>query len=209
MISLQKLFGKDDSFFDLLESSAAEALSSAQILSKLLKGGVTKADLNQLQQFRRRENELRKETAERLVKTYVTAIEREDIEALSNALYKIPKTIEKIAERISMAAQLIKPGDFTRHSPMVEQAAEHVVAMIKLLRRGAHLEEIKECNGRLQQVEGDADKLMLALLKELYSGKDDPIRILALKELYELLEKVIDRCRDAGNVMTQVALKNS
>jgi uncharacterized protein Yka (UPF0111/DUF47 family) len=42
----------------------------------------------------------------------------------------------------------------------------------------------------------------------LYSGKD-VAQVLALKDLYELLEKLIDRCRDCGNIIAHVALKNS
>jgi hypothetical protein len=71
------------------------------------------------------------------------------------------------------------------------------------------LERIKELNDRLQFVEGEADKLMVELLRDLYSGKQDALRVVILKDLYELMEKVIDRCRDAGNVVLQIALKNS
>ena len=69
--------------------------------------------------------------------------------------------------------------------------------------------KIKELNERLQVIEGEADKLMLELLRDLFSGKHDPLKVIALKDLYELLEKVIDRCRDAGNVINHIVLKNS
>jgi uncharacterized protein Yka (UPF0111/DUF47 family) len=81
--------------------------------------------------------------------------------------------------------------------------------MVKSLRRGVNLDETKELNGRLQQVEGEADAAIMALYKDLFSGKYDPIKVIVLKDLYELLEKVIDRCRDAGNVISHIVLKNS
>jgi uncharacterized protein Yka (UPF0111/DUF47 family) len=46
-------------------------------------------------------------------------------------------------------------------------------------------------------------------LRDLYQGNYDPKHIIFLRDLYELLEKVIDRCRDAGNVVLQVVLKNT
>ena len=58
-------------------------------------------------------------------------------------------------------------------------------------------------------IEGDADKLELELLHDLYHGDYDTKQIIFLRDLYELLEKVIDRCRDAGNVILQVVLKHS
>jgi uncharacterized protein Yka (UPF0111/DUF47 family) len=209
MISIQKLLGKDSVFFDLLEESAAEGLASAHALNRLLRNPNDKPAMEEFVKLRKKDKEITQAIAKRLVKTFVTTLEREDIEALSSALYKVPKTIEKFAERFLMVAHLLKDVDFSRHAYMIEQAAEHVLSMVKALRRGAHLEEIKELNGRMQQVEGDADKLILELYKDLYSGRYDPLKVLALKDLYEMLEKVIDRCRDAGNTVTIIVLKHS
>jgi uncharacterized protein Yka (UPF0111/DUF47 family) len=50
---------------------------------------------------------------------------------------------------------------------------------------------------------------MMSLYKDLFSGKHDALQVIALKDLYELLEKIIDRCRDAGNVIAHIALKHS
>ncbi|MBL9132355.1 MAG: DUF47 family protein, partial [Verrucomicrobiaceae bacterium] len=65
----------------------------------------------------------------------------------------------------------------------------------------------KEHNAKLQKIEGDADKFVLALLKDLYQGNHDPLRVIMLRDLYDLLEKVVDRCRDAGNVLSHIVLK--
>ena len=58
-------------------------------------------------------------------------------------------------------------------------------------------------------MEGEADEQMLVLYKDLFSGKYEPVQVMLLKDLYELLEKMIDRCRDAGNVVAHIVLKNS
>ena len=54
-----------------------------------------------------------------------------------------------------------------------------------------------------------ADRRHLELYRDLFSGKHDALKVIVLKDLYELLEKIVDRCRDAGNVISQIALKNS
>jgi len=92
---------------------------------------------------------------------------------------------------------------------MMEKATDVVLAMVRQLRHLEHLERMKELNDRLQYLEGEADKLMVTLLRELYSGRLDPVRVVVIKDLYELMEKVIDRCRDAGNIVLQIVLKNS
>jgi len=84
-----------------------------------------------------------------------------------------------------------------------------VLLMVVELRGSPNLEKIKEQNDKLQYLEGEADKLMIELLRSLYGGQLDPVSVIALKDLYDLLEKVIDRCRDAGNVVFHIVLKNS
>ncbi|MGH8029522.1 MAG: pit accessory protein, partial [Arenimonas sp.] len=49
----------------------------------------------------------------------------------------------------------------------------------------------------------------LELYRESYTRETDPMRYLILKDLFEILEKAIDRCRDAGNVIYQIVLKNA
>lgn len=209
MFSIQELLGKKDEFFDLLESSAREACASARALKSLsLDPGRSNA-LDDFVLSRRRDKAITAEISEAVCTTFITAIDREDIEALSTALYRIPKTIEKVGERILLAPHFVQGVDLSRQIDMLEKATEAVLTMIKELRAGAKLERVRTINDLLQHVEGQADKLVLELLKELYTGRIQDARIVFLKDLYELLEKVTDRCRDAGNVMMQIVLKNS
>jgi uncharacterized protein Yka (UPF0111/DUF47 family) len=211
MFSLQKLFGKDDRFFGLLEASAEEARHSVQALTKLLQSPASTPSLADFQQAKEADKRITNQINEALVQTFVSQLEREDIEVLSSALYKIPKTVEKIAERFIISAHIVREIDFGKHITLLDAATQHVVSLVKLLPKvgAGQLESVKELNSRLQQVEGDADKLILEILRDLYSGKYEATKVLAMKDLYELLEKVIDRCRDAGNVVSHIVLKNS
>lgn len=208
MFSLQKLLGKEDKFFTLLEASAEQGRTSAQALSKLCRGEVHPQALEEFAVARRKDKKITEEISEYLVTSFVTALEREDIEALSNALYKIPKTIEKFAEHYLIAAPYLSGVDFSRQAAMLDEATSTIVQMVTKLRNIAHIEEVKDLNMKLQRVEGEADKYMLELLREVYKTRDG-MKIVIAKDLYELLEKVVDRCRDAGNVVSQIILKNS
>ena len=81
--------------------------------------------------------------------------------------------------------------------------------MIVELRGGVHLEQIKRLNDQLQVVEGEADKVINELLRDLYSKEQNAVKIVFARDLFELLEKVADRARDAGNVINHIVLKNS
>jgi uncharacterized protein Yka (UPF0111/DUF47 family) len=209
MISLQKLLGKEDKFFDLLEASADEARASVKLVIQMLTAQNAGQILDEFVLTRRKEKRIAQQITEELVRSFVTPLEREDIEALSHALYKIPKTAEKFGERLLVGRSHLHGVHFTKQADLLDQATETVVKMVAQLRGGANLDAVKDLNDRLHYFEGEADKLMLELLRELYHGKPDPIRCIIQRDLYELLEKLIDRCRDAGNVVFQIVLKNS
>jgi uncharacterized protein len=209
MFSLQQIFGHGDKFHDLLEAAAGEAHESVRLVVELIKAPTSAKGLDDLVLTRRKEKKIAEQISAELVRTFVTGLEREDIEALALALYKIPKTVEKLAERITLGHQHLEGVDFTRQIEIMEQATDVVLVMVKQLRDMKHLEKIREVSDKLQYLEGEADQLMMNLLKDLYSGRYDALRAIVIRDLYELIEKVIDRCRDAGNVVMHIVLKNS
>ncbi|QYM77967.1 DUF47 family protein [Horticoccus luteus] len=212
MFSLKKLFGKDEKFFDLLEAGADEARVSIGLLVRYLqdlRAGVAQPSLDNFVQSRRKEKRIRYQMNEELSRTFVTPLEREDIEALSFALYRIPKSVEKIVERISIYPGHFPHAAFQRQAELLTTAAEAVEFMVKQLRKGTTMEKIREANDRLQYAEGEADKVMLGLLRELYHGPADAKEIVILQELYELVERAVDRCRNAGVIVVQIVLKHA
>ena len=152
---------------------------------------------------------MRAQINEAVYNTFVTALEREDIESLANALYRIPKTVEKFGGRLLLTPQHIQGIDFTKQINLLAEATATITEMVKSLRQGVNLEEIRRLNDKMQYYEGEADKAVTEMLHDLFTGKHDPITVIVRKHLYELLEKIIDRCRDVGNVISNIALKNS
>jgi uncharacterized protein Yka (UPF0111/DUF47 family) len=209
MFSLQRLFSRSDRFYDLLEAVAEEARQAVAALIELLKSPRDGQNLEEFIVRRRHTKHISEELTALVCSTFVTPLEREDIESLASALYKIPKTVEKFGERLLLSPSRLHAELFSQQSLLLEQATDTVCQMVRQLRRRPHLDKIKAENDRLHQYEGEADKLILELLRELYSGKYEALQAIVLRDLYELLEKVIDRCRDAGNIIFQIMLKNS
>ena len=209
MISIASLFGKSDRFFELLSASAKSAHQSVEALARLLKEANGSVSLAELAVARRSEKRNSETIAEELVKVFITALEREDIEALSRALYRIPKTVEKFGERFEIMKHLVDVNGFAPQMSIALEAASVVVRMVDMLPKSPKLEDIKAENDKMQELEGRADKMVLGYLREIYSGSVEPLKAMAMHDLYDLLEKVIDRCRDACNLVSQIVLKNS
>ena len=208
MFSLQTMFGRGNQFYSLLEEAAQAAHDAATALHKMLRESDRAPALDAFKLARLRERAASDKISQALVDSFITPIEREDIEALGSALYKIPKQIEKFADRYALALQQLEHIDFAPRAAMLEQAAAVVVKMVRTL-RSMKLEPMKALNDELRALENEADRLMLELYRDIYSGKLDPLQMFLLKEFFEILEKAIDRCREAGVVAYEIVLKNS
>jgi uncharacterized protein Yka (UPF0111/DUF47 family) len=208
MFSLQRIIGRGDRFFDLLEASAEEARRSAKAVCELIEAPGNGQTLERFISFRKEDKRIHEEIGRLVCNTLITPFEREDIDALSSALSRIPKVIKKFVERLFLLRPHFKVELFERQAALLQQATDTLAEMVRQLRH-PQLNVVQTANDRLHHYEGEADKLMLSLLQELYGGEYQALQMIVLRDLLELLEKVIDRCRDAGNVIFQIVLKNS
>lgn len=208
MFSLQTIFGSGKQFYVLLDEAAMAAHDSAKALHTMMREGESQPALDAFKLARLRGRTVSEKVGQALVDSFITPIEREDIEALGSALYKIPKQIEKFADRYSLAVKHLDQIDFAPRAAMLEQAASVVVEMVADLRH-MNLDRMTGLNEKLRALENEADRLMLELYRDIYSGRLDHLQMFLLKEFFEILEKAIDRCREAGVVAYQIVLKNS
>ena len=209
MFSIQQFFSKSDRFQELLEAAAQESHESVRLVIELMKSPRNTQNLDDLVLARRKEKKISEQISNELVKTFITGLEREDIEALARALFRIPKAAEKLAERLVIAGKHLDGIDFTKQADMMTKATDAILGMIQQLRDMQDLEKLKTFNDRMQLVEIESDKYINELLRELYGGKYDAIRAIVIRDVYELMEKVVDRCHDTGNVVMHIVLKNS
>jgi uncharacterized protein Yka (UPF0111/DUF47 family) len=209
MFSLQTIFGKGDKFYGLLEQSAATVCESAKALHELLTQPDQGAVMAAFTATRAREKALAAQISEELVNTFVTALDREYIEALNSSLYKIPKSIEKFAERYEIVSDRLVGVDFAQRALVLQRSSEVVAEMIGELRRGLRIDPVKKLQDRLQALESEGDRMLLAPYRTLYIEGGDVMRAMLAKDLFELIEKAIDKCRDVGNIDYSIVLKNS
>jgi uncharacterized protein Yka (UPF0111/DUF47 family) len=203
------MFGKGDKFYGLLEQSAAAACDSANAMQALLEHNGEGPLMTSFTASRVRETALAAQISEELMNTFVTALDREDIEALNSALYKIPKTIEKSAARYDIIPARAAGVDFAQRAHILTQSTAVVAQMISQLRRSLQIDPMKKLQDRLQALESEGDRMLLAPYRTLYVEGGDVMRAMLAKDLFELIEKAIDKCRDVGNIVYSIVLKNS
>jgi hypothetical protein len=212
MTPLQRLFGRDDKFYRLLDDSAAEARNGAAALVRLvgqLGKNSTDAILGEIDQSRRKHKRIGREITQALFSTFATPLEREDIEAISESLYKLSKSTEKIAERLLIGPEGISTEPIRKQITLLEQGVTIVTQLVGELQNKDHSESISDGFERIQAIEGEADRIMNELLRDLYHGQTEARLVVFWKDIYELIEKAIDRCRNVGGLLFEIVLKNS
>lgn len=210
MFSLQRILGRKDRIFELLQASAEAARDAAHAVDQLMRASAqTTTSMATFGAARRHEKELAAQLSEALINTFVTPLDREDIEAINACLYRIPKSIEKFAARHTLVAPRLQGLDFSPRTALLLSCADIVVAMVAELRQGLRIEPMRRLQTQLQALEAEADQLLLEPYGSLYLHASDPIRVLLAKDLFETIEKAIDACRDVGNVIYSIVLKNS
>jgi len=158
MFSIQQLFSKGDRFQELLEAATHEAHESVRLAIGLMKPPLNSQNLDDLILARRKGKKISEQISTELVRTFITGLEREDIESLAQGISRIPKTAEKLAERLILAGPQLDGIDFSKHADMMAKATDAIQGMIRQLRDMKDLEKIKTLNDRLQLVEVEADR---------------------------------------------------
>lgn len=134
MFSLQRIFGRGDRFFELLEASADEARRAAQAVGKLIEAPDNDHTLDPFIQFRKEEKRIREDISRMVCNTFITPFEREDIDTLSIALSRISKVLKKFAERLLLLRPHFKTELFTKQSILLQQAIDTLHEMVRQLR---------------------------------------------------------------------------
>jgi uncharacterized protein len=209
-----RIFPREVEFFDLLEKQAGVVNKAAVTLARCLESKPPfdriVAMCEQIHTIEHEGDDLVHRLMERLNKTFLTPLDREDIYALCTRLDDVLDYIDAVAKRlVTFKIETLTPQaiEFVR---IIECGAAEVEAGIRLLRDlKRHEEIIRQC-ARINQLENEADQVMRVALNLLFDGETrDPVHIIKWKDLYEHLELATDKCEDVANVIETVLVKYS
>lgn len=205
-----KIIPKEEKFFDLFEQQADYAVQGAKLLVELMNDP---QDMGQkallISQVEHESDEVAHEVAEKLNKTFITPMEREDIHALASALDDIIDFIDATVERMVLY-KVGKPTEDAVHlANIILRASEEMHGATKDLANFRNPAPIKKRWIEIHRLENEGDTASRAAIARLFENEQNPIEIIKWKEIYEHLEEAIDKCEDAANIVESVVLKNT
>jgi predicted phosphate transport protein (TIGR00153 family) len=143
---------------------------------------------------------------DRLNRTFVTPLDREDIHALAISL-------DDVMDAIDAAAAVIRLYKITEVRPYARRladiicdSADRITEALSILEKQS--QGVLELAARVNQLEREADRVHQDAIVALFDEERDPIAVIKWKEIFDFLEAATDRCEDVGNLLEGVVVKH-
>lgn len=199
---------RETEFFDLFRESADAAVEAARVFKTML------GDMGRLEHHAHTISELENKadtcthrTIELLHKTFITPFDRDDIHKLITSMDDVLDFIHAAAQRAYHYEIGSMTEDATLLADICVDATEYIRVAILALNNLKNPQGLFKTCVEINRLENDADRVLRAAVGKLFRDEPDIRRLIKLKEVYELLETVTDRCEDVANVLEGIALE--
>ncbi|MBP9663218.1 MAG: DUF47 domain-containing protein [Pyrinomonadaceae bacterium] len=199
---------REDQYFSLFAQMAEKIQEASRALLEMLEGpsGEYESASKRIKSVEHECDELTHTITTRLNKSFITPFDREDIYTLSVALDDVCDYIDAAA-RAAVIYNVREVNEYIVDlARIITKQSDEIHSAVVLLKGGKgmprHLLEI-------QRLENDADEVYFKSIGELFKNSGDPLTIIKLKELYEILENATDRCESVANIIESIVLKHN
>jgi predicted phosphate transport protein (TIGR00153 family) len=201
-----RLIPREEKFYDDFKMMADQLRHGARLLEQMLASDPPIADkAHEIKEVEHQCDFLTHEIIQRLNKTFVTPIDREDI-------HELAKTLDDVMDAIDSAAALFplyridkcRPGARELTSIIVKQCDEIRLGVEALEARKGVLERAIEIN----RLENEADRIHKHAITQLFDDETNAIVVMKWKEILDVLEEATDACEDVANLLENVVVKH-
>ena len=203
-----RLLPRSAKFFDSFAEMVTNLAEGASLLKRILDDFQdVEAGVQKLKDIEHRGDEMIHNVLTKLNQTFITPLDREDIYRLASSLDDVLDFVYAAGVRLVMYKISSAPPAASQLAEIiVKQTGQLMSAVTRLEKKHGHvLEHCMEIN----RLENEADQIARAAIAALFEKEKDPIALIKLKELYEVLETATDKAEDAANVLEGVVLKSA
>lgn len=204
---LGKLIPHDEQFFELFDQLTAHLTQAARMLAELFDDPSHVADhVRAIKDVEHKADVLTTTINQRIDKSFVTPIDREDIHMLASRLDDVIDLLDGTSRRFEMLHISVVKEPARQLARVLIQAAEHIQTGVSSIRE-TKLVTVQA--GHIKKLEEEADAIYHAAVGDLFAGRPDPLEVLKWKEMYDTLERATDSCMGVAQVLQSISLKNA
>jgi predicted phosphate transport protein (TIGR00153 family) len=202
-----RLIPREEKFFEDFVAMAEQINVGATLLEQMLAPEQPLWDkADEIKEVEHKCDFLTHEVIQRLHKTFVTPLDREDIHALARSLDDVIDAIDDSAGVIRLYQIARVRPDARDLSRIIKSSTEQVVLAMRALGRK---QGISTAAVEINRLENEADRAHQLALRRLFEEEKDAIQIIKWKEILDFLEAATDRCEDVANVLEGVVVKHA
>ena len=206
---MPRLIPRDAKFFDMFAEIASNVVEGAKVLSDLLHHydyETMPAAVQKIKEIEHRGDDMTHKILIKLNQTFITPLDREDIHLLASSLDDVLDFINGASDRL-LTYKISQPSPSAKVlASIILKQAQELKKAVALLGKDHHL--LEHCV-EVNRLENEADQVSREAIGRLFDGGYDPITLIKLKELLEILEQASDKAEDVANVLETVVLKNA
>ena len=202
-----RLIPKEERFYDDFVALAEEIRRGGSLLEEMLAPEQPLWDkADEIKEVEHKCDFLTHEIIQRLHRTFVTPLDREDIHSLARSLDDVMDAIDATAAIVRLYQIQVVRTEARELARIIMASADQIVKALKALerRRG-----VAEPAVEINRLENEADRMHQIAVRRLFEEERDPIQIMKWKEILDFLEDATDRCEDVANVLEGVVVKHA
>jgi uncharacterized protein len=202
------LLPKEGKFFDHFKKSADLIVEGAEEFKKML-GDLQHSESwsRKIKQIEHNADEVTHATIDLLHKTFITPLDREDIHELISRMDDILDFIEAASDRVYLYGIKVCPPEAMELADICIQAAKDIKGAIYQLENLKNREQILKHCVEINRLENEADHILRRAMAKLFAEEQDMRTLIKVKELFEVLETVTDRCEDVANTIEGIVME--
>jgi predicted phosphate transport protein (TIGR00153 family) len=202
-----RLIPRDPKFFDLFAELSTNLTEGAKLLRTILSDPQDLAmRVSQVQAIEHRGDKATHSIITKLNQTFITPFDREDIHRLASSLDDVLDFVNSAALRLVMYKIHNPPPVAAELAGIIVLQCEELGKGVSLLEKNGHVMQHCEEVNRLEDM---ADHVSRKAIADLFEHEKNPIQLIKLKELYEVLEYATDKAEDAANVIEAIVVKST
>ncbi len=201
-----RLIPREEKFYNDFQALADELSRGATLLEEMLAPDRPRWDkADEIKEVEHKCDFITHEIIQRLNRTFVTPLDREDI-------HELARSLDDVMDAIDASAALVRLYRLEHVRFGARELAQIVTASTRQIRLG--LDALEQHKGlithavEINRLENEADRTHQQAVSRLFEDERDPIEIIKWKETLDFLEAATDRCEDVANVLEGVMVKH-
>ena len=201
---------KEEKFFDLFYELAIKIEEGGELFLDMVEHyEYSEQKIAKLKELEQEADVITHRTYEKMHKTFLTPIDREDIYALVNKMDSILDMVEASAARMSLYKVKVPAKEIIDQAKILDKAIKKVKYIVHAMKNMKNAKTILEACVEINTLENEGDIVMRMTMTRLFEQEKDAIELIKWKEIFERIEEAIDVCEDVANIVEGIVLKHA